>query len=290
MSDEEVEVPAAAEAPPIAEQPALAAQAQAVVPLQGIQPPTGLSLSSTNKAEVWKLYKQQWKNYEIVAQLNRQTEEYTIALFLYQIGPQAVKTYNGFDLSQENRRNLDAIIAAFDRYAIEETNETFERYLFNKREQQEGESIDQYVAELRNLAQSCNFCNCLHDSLIRDRIVLGIKDSGARKRLLQQQQLTLQRCIDICKVEATNTHIKSLGQSVKEDVRKVKEKKEKSKREKKKQQTQARRNQNRKTGNCHIRSRQHDDLASSVEDITVLAGNIVPLGEPSVVLVEKKTI
>ena len=66
--------------------------------------------------------------------------------------------------------------------------------LFNKREQQEGESIDQYVTELRRiLAQSCLFCNCLHDSLIRDRIVLGIKDSGARMRLLQQQQLTLQR-------------------------------------------------------------------------------------------------
>ena len=47
-----------------------------------------------------------------------------------------------------------------------------------KREQQEGESIDQYVAELR--------------------MVPGIKDFGARKRLLQQQQLTLQCCIDIC--------------------------------------------------------------------------------------------
>jgi len=71
------------------------------------------------------------------------------------------------------------MIAAFDRYAIGETNKTFVRYLFNKREQQEDKSIDQYVTELRILAQSCNFCNCLHDSLIRDQIMLGIKDSGA---------------------------------------------------------------------------------------------------------------
>ena len=83
MSDAEVEAPAAVEAQPIAEQPALAAEAQPAVPLQGIQPPTGLNLSSRNKGEIWKLYKQQWKNYEIVAQLNRQTEEYRIALFLY---------------------------------------------------------------------------------------------------------------------------------------------------------------------------------------------------------------
>ena len=212
MSDSEVTEPALAEGtPPVAAVP-------------GIQPPTGLNLSSKNKSENWKLYKQQWQNYQIVAQLNKQTEEYRIALFLYSIGPKAVKTYNSFDLSDEDKRNLDAIIVAFDKYAIGETNETFQRYLFNKRDQQEGESIDQCVAELRILAQSCNFCDCLNDSLIRDRIVLGIKDSGTRKRLLQQQQLTLQRCIDICKSsEASNTQIRSLGQFVKEEVRRVKD-------------------------------------------------------------------
>ena len=210
MSDSEVTEPALAEGtPPVAAVP-------------GIQPPTGLNLSSKNKSENWKLYKQQWQNYQIVAQLNKKTEEYRIALFLYSIGPKAVKTYNSFDLSDEDKRNLDAIIAAFDKYAIGETKVTFERYLFNKRDQQEGESIDQFVAELRILAQSCNFCDCLNDSLIRDRIVLGIKDSGTR--LLQQQQLTLQRCIDICKSsEASNTQIRSLGQFVKEEVRRVKD-------------------------------------------------------------------
>ena len=134
-------------------EPALAEGAQPVTAVPGIQPPTGLNLSSKNKSENWKLYKQQWQNYQIVAQLNKQTEEYRIALFLYSIGPQAVKTYNSFDLSEGDKRNLDAIIAAFDKYAIGETNETFERYLFNKRDQQEGEPIDQYVAELRILAQ-----------------------------------------------------------------------------------------------------------------------------------------
>ena len=47
--------------------------------------------------------------------------------------------------------------------------------------------------------------------------------SEARKRLLHQQQLTLQRCIDIMqgyRSLASNTQIKSLGQSVKEEVRK----------------------------------------------------------------------
>ena len=54
--------------------------------------------------------------------------------------------------------------------------------------------------------------------------MLGIRDSRMRKRLLQQQQLTFQRCIDICKLsEASKTQIRSLGQFVKEEVRRVKD-------------------------------------------------------------------
>ena len=71
--------------------------------IQGIQPPTGLNLAAKNKAVNWKVYKQQWENYSIVAQLDKQTEEYRVALFLYSIGPEAVKIYNSFDLSEANR-------------------------------------------------------------------------------------------------------------------------------------------------------------------------------------------
>ena len=112
--------------------------------------------------------------------------------FPYSIGPPAVKTYISFDLSEDDKHHLDAIIVAFDKYVIGETSETFERYLFNRREQREGESIDPYVVELRILAQSCNFCDCLHDFLIRDKIVLG-----TRKGLLREQKLTLTCCTDI---------------------------------------------------------------------------------------------
>ena len=59
----------------------------------------------------------------------------------------------------------------------------------------------------------------------QNRAAVSIKGSGTNKRLLQQQQqLTLQRCIDICESsEASSTQIKSLRQSEKEKVRKVKE-------------------------------------------------------------------
>ena len=183
---------------PSQEQPAGTAQAQPPA-IQGIQPPTGLNLSGKDKAVNWKIYNQQWENYSIVAQLDRQSEDYRVALFLYSIGQEAVKTYNSFDMSEENRRKLAEIIKEFDNYAVGETNETYKHYIFNSREQKEGEPIDSYVEELRTLAQSCNFCTCLQDSLIRHCIVLGIRDGKTPKRLLLQNKLTLTKCIDIVK-------------------------------------------------------------------------------------------
>ncbi|CAB4039641.1 Hypothetical predicted protein [Paramuricea clavata] len=83
--------------------------------IHGIQPPTGLDLKSRNKAENWKAYKQRWENYIIVTQLDKQPEEYRVALFIYCIGQEAVKVYNSFDLAPEDKRKLVKIIDEFDK-------------------------------------------------------------------------------------------------------------------------------------------------------------------------------
>lgn len=45
------------------------------------------------------------------------------------------------------------------------------------------------------VGQTCNFCEYLHDVLIRDRIVRGIKS----KNLHQERKLMLSKCLDICR-------------------------------------------------------------------------------------------
>ena len=74
--------------------------------------------------------------------------------------------------------------------------------------QKEGERIDAYVTDLKKKFSSCEFEN-LQDSLIRDRIKCGIKRDAFRKILLREENLTLQRAIDICGAnEASESQIK----------------------------------------------------------------------------------
>ena len=84
--------------------------------------------------------------------------------------------------------------------------------MFNIRDQESAESIDSYVTVLRTLVKSCNFCDCLHDTLIRDRIVIGVRDQQTRKRLIQERKLTLTKCIDICRgAEASSSQLKVMN-------------------------------------------------------------------------------
>ena len=78
---------------------------------------------------------------------------------------------------------FDVVIQKFDDYFTPKKNITYQRYRFFSYNQNDGQSIDSYATELRTRADHCDFGN-LKDSLIRDKIVIGIRDSKTQKRLL----------------------------------------------------------------------------------------------------------
>jgi len=88
--------------------------------------------------------------------------------------------------NETEQKTLSKIVENFDKFAIGEVN-PYERFIFNRQNQRQDESIDAYIAALRSLAKTCRICACLADSLLRDWIVLGVKNNNLRKRLLQEQ-------------------------------------------------------------------------------------------------------
>ena len=175
--------------------------------------------------ENWVMFKQQYENYEVLMDIKTKNKEYRCAAFLHCVGQKGLKIYNSLqfaeaqdDIPAEDKKDVNQLLTKFDQQIIGTLNETYERFKFNKRDQHAGETIDDYVSALRELAKNCRF-EALHDSLLRDRIVLGITEPNTRKVLLQKRDLTLILAIDICRgAEATQAQLASMGQASKENV------------------------------------------------------------------------
>ncbi len=74
-------------------------------------------------------------------------------------------------------------------------------------------------SQILNTKRKTEFAD-LTDSLIRDRIVCGIKDNNVRARLLHEADLTLEKAIDTCRAnEITSNQMKMLVEEV--DVNKI---------------------------------------------------------------------
>lgn len=88
----------------------------------------------------------------IVTHLDKHNDVYKEGVCLHCIGPNGVKVYNSLTFATgEDPDHINAIIKKLNEYFIEESNETYDRYVLNKSEieQREGEIIDAYVGTLR---------------------------------------------------------------------------------------------------------------------------------------------
>ncbi len=88
-----------------------------------------------------------------------------------------------------------------------------QRYKFDSRARKPNETVMEYVAELRRLAQDCNFGNTLQQ-MLRDRIVCGINDDRIQRRLLSEADLTFDKAMSIAvSLETANKNAQDLQTS-----------------------------------------------------------------------------
>ena len=165
-----------------------------------------------NLANNWKKFKRVWTRYEIASRLNKQDKTQRTTTLLTCLGSEGLEIVDSFHfVDGAQRSDIDQVMEKLEEFCIGTTNEIYERYVFNKREQAPEESFDTYLAALRTMSKTCNFGD-LQECLIRDRTVVGLRDNSVRKRLLQESKLTLKGTIDICKSsETTHRQLKAMN-------------------------------------------------------------------------------
>jgi len=126
--------------------------------------------------------------------LSTQDDEAQVNTLIYSMGDEADDILRSLALSAEDRKKYDVVKEKFDGHFVQRRNVIFERAKFNMRHQEEGESVDTFITSLYELAEHCGYGD-LHNEMIRDRIVVGIRNSALSEKLQLDSKLTLETAV-----------------------------------------------------------------------------------------------
>ena len=112
---------------------------------------------------------------------------------------------------------LDAIMEHLIGHYRPQTIEIAERFKFFKRSQKKGESIAEFMAELRRLAKTCNFGDYLNTA-IRDQFVCGLSDTKCQKELLCIVDLTAAMALQKAQAAEVVSHEAKAMQEPSQDI------------------------------------------------------------------------
>lgn len=183
--------------------------------MEGIKPPTGLVL--TGDGANWHRFKQQFQLYLEAVGLSGAKEERKIALFLNVAGEDAVDVFNSHVKPNENK-TLNNLIEQFDAYVEPRKNIITSSFKFFNLKQEEGEQVDRFITKLKVQAKQCDFKD-QEDRLVRDMIVIGIRDKGLQERLLREADIKLDQVISQCRAaEAGKSRTLEMSMQIKQEV------------------------------------------------------------------------
>ena len=179
-----------------------------------LPPPTPLEIHDAQTSEKWKKFKAAWTNYALALELDGKSQAVQVATLLTVIGEDAREVYSTFSNwdAEGDEAKLDPVLAKFEQYCRPRRNVPFQRYCFNRRQQEAGETYEQYRTTLRKMAQECEFGTITPDEILRDRLVFGVRDDKVRERLLREPNLTLAKTDELCRAaESMQVQMKVVG-------------------------------------------------------------------------------
>lgn len=158
-----------------------------------------LDFSAENQAVRWKTFKSQFNMYKIAKGYEKLGEKEQIANMLVLMGSDSVPIYEQFTFGTgDDAETLTNAMSKFDTHFEPVKNIIYERVKFNQMKQESTQSIHQFIVALRSQAENCDYGD-KKDELVRDRIVVGVRDSKLREYLIDVDNLNLTLCIQKAK-------------------------------------------------------------------------------------------
>ena len=144
--------------------------------------------------EEWPKWIRRFERFRKASGLDGKEQEAQVNTLIYAMGDAADDILHSFQLSEEDSKKYDVVKAKFESHFVQKRNVIYERAKFNLRKQEPGETVDTFITALYGLAEYCEYGD-LHDQMIRDRIVVGIRDAHLSEKLQLDSSLTLTKAV-----------------------------------------------------------------------------------------------
>ena len=132
--------------------------------------------------------------------LQTKTEEAKCNYLMIWAGEKGKQIFSTWNLQADDKKKLERYYTGFESYCKPRSNQIYARYKLRCREQEDGEKFEHFVTSLKLLLNDCGYDAAIHDEMIRESIVFGVKSSKIREKLINEgSDLTLQKCLDIAR-------------------------------------------------------------------------------------------
>ena len=144
-----------------------------------------------SRLQEWPKWIRRFERFRSAAGLDAKAQEVQVNTLMYTMGDEADDVLRSFGLSEDDKKKYDTGKGKFEAHFVKRRNTIFERAKFNMRIQGENEPVDAFIT---GLYAHCGYAD-LHDEMIRDRIVVGLRDSRLSEKLQLDEALTLDKAV-----------------------------------------------------------------------------------------------
>ncbi|XP_055710577.1 uncharacterized protein LOC129806196 [Phlebotomus papatasi] len=170
----------------------------------------------------WRLWEASFGWYANNIELSKMSGSKQVTIFLSCLGPEIIDILDSFDLTENQMTQLSTVKERFRAHFNAQDNPAYEAWVFNKSDQEEGETFTDYVTKLKAQVKRCSFTETgsnLVNRLVRDRIISGVRSETLRTKLLEEHNLSLEKAVSMGKAHEAAV---SQNKKIAEDFREVK--------------------------------------------------------------------
>ena len=107
--------------------------------------------------ERWAEWSTRWSRFQTLSELKKKPAQQQIDCLPYLMGSRSETIFNSLDLSEEDKQDYGKVIQGFDKYFSPRKYVIFERATFFRHDQIPGESVEEFILTIKNMAGQCDF-------------------------------------------------------------------------------------------------------------------------------------